>query len=200
MGQPNRTIRLIDVLAARTARSVSVNADVGFGDSDIDAIRDLGRYIDGRKARLPFSLRVEWADPDQPVRAGFALQIPVGHGTANCNRGAVNSSLVVVVAVEQCDRILIFLSPSGVHPQHHLGPIVGIGAAVAGVDREDRAGAVVGAAQQRLQFQLFDLLFQPSQLRPPPRLQATDLPRPFQALRKDPRQPEQTGPKVPRPP
>jgi len=51
-----------------------------------------------------------------------------------------------------------------------LGLGVGVGAAVAGVDRKNRACAVVGTAQQGLQFQLLDLLFQPGQF-PADRLQ-----------------------------
>ena len=41
-----------------------------------------------------------------------------------------------------------------VHPQQHLGPVVGVGAAVAGVDREDRAGRVVRAVEQGLELEL----------------------------------------------
>ena len=66
--------------------------------------------------------------------------------------------LVIVVPVEQRNRILIFLSPGGIHSQHHFRPVVGICSAVASVDRQNGARTVIGTIEQRLQFQLLDLL------------------------------------------
>ena len=59
---------------------------------------------------------------------------------------------LVVLAVEQLDGVVVLLGPLDVHPQQHLGPVVGVGAAVAGVDREDRAGGVVRAVEQGLEL------------------------------------------------
>ena len=40
------------------------------------------------------------------------------------------------------------LSPAGVHAVEHLGPILGLGAAGAGVDAEDDVGGVVLPGEQ----------------------------------------------------
>ena len=66
----------------------------------------------------------------------------------------------VVLPFEQLDRVAVLLRPERVHPQQHLGPIVGVGAAVAGVDREDRAGRVVPAVEQGLELELLDERFE----------------------------------------
>ena len=52
-----------------------------------------------------------------------------------------------------------------VHPQQHLGPIVGVGAAVAGVDRQDRRVGVVRAAEQRFELQVVEHRLGPVELR-----------------------------------
>ena len=46
----------------------------------------------------------------------------------------------------------------GIHAEQHFGPIVGVGAAVAGVNRDDGAVGVMRAAEQGLQFQLIEQL------------------------------------------
>ena len=62
----------------------------------------------------------------------------------------------VVLPIEQLDRVAVLLGPVRVHPQQHLGPVVGVGAAVAGVDREDRAGASCGPLSSALSLSSFD--------------------------------------------
>ena len=48
-----------------------------------------------------------------------------------------------VVAVQQADRVFVFLCPLTVHAEQHFGPIVGIGAAIAGIDGQDGTGVVM---------------------------------------------------------
>ena len=69
-----------------------------------------------------------------------------------------DAGLFAVLPFEQFDRVAVLLRPLRVHPQQHLGPIVGVGAAVAGVDRHDRAGRVVPAVEQRFELELFETL------------------------------------------
>ena len=42
------------------------------------------------------------------------------------------------------------LRPAHLHPQHHLRPVLGVGAARAGVDRDERVAAVVGPGEEAL--------------------------------------------------
>ena len=45
------------------------------------------------------------------------------------------------------------LSPARVHPQHHLGPVLGIGPARPGVDLGHRVAIVVLATEERTEFE-----------------------------------------------
>ena len=57
------------------------------------------------------------------------------------------------------DFVILFRRPERVHPQHHFGPVVGVGAAIACVDRENRMATVVRAVEQRFEFQRFEFAF-----------------------------------------
>jgi hypothetical protein len=54
-----------------------------------------------------------------------------------------DAGLLAVLPLEQLNRVAVLLSPLRIHAQQHLGPIVGVGATVARVDRYDRACRVV---------------------------------------------------------
>ena len=88
----------------------------------------------------------------------LALEISVGHRPADGDRGAVDARLLVVLAVEDLGVVVVVLGPVQIHPQEHLGPVVGVGAAVAGVDRQQGGVGVQRPAQQGLGFQDFDAL------------------------------------------
>ena len=48
------------------------------------------------------------------------------------------------------------LSPAQIHAHEHLGPVLRLGAARAGMDGDDGVALVVGAGEQRLDLQLVD--------------------------------------------
>ena len=163
VGNPHGACGLVHVLAAGTAGAVGFHLEIVFVDFDFLAVGDLGRNVHGGKRRLPLAVGVEGTDPHQAMDAGFSLQVAVSHRAANGHRGAVDAGFFVVLAVQQFDLVAAILGPLDVHPQQHLGPIVGVGAAVAGVDGEDGPFVVVRTAEQGLGFQLDHLPLQRSQ-------------------------------------
>ena len=84
----------------------------------------------------------------------FAFEIAVSHRAANGDRSTVNASVGIRIAIDQVNRIVAFLGPLRVHPQHHLGPVVGIGSAIASVDGQDRAARIVGSVEQCFEFKI----------------------------------------------
>ena len=57
------------------------------------------------------------------------------------------------------------LGPAQVHAQEHLGPVLGLGAAGAGVDGDDGPALVVGAAEEALLLAALELALQIAQPR-----------------------------------
>ena len=94
--------------------------------------------------------RVERRDPHQPVDALLGAVEAVGVLAADAEGGRLDPGLLARAGLEQLDLEAALLGPAHLHPQHHLGPVLGVGAAGAGVDRDDRVARVVGAGEEAL--------------------------------------------------
>jgi len=161
VGEPDRARRLVVVLAAGAARPEHVLADVLVADLDLGVVvGDLRGHVDGRETRLPLPFSIEGADADESVDAGLALEVAVGPRSTDCHGRALNAGHSVVLAIEELDRVVVLRRPGRIHPQQHLGPVVGVGAAVAGVDRHQGVAGVVGAREQRREFERIDHLLE----------------------------------------
>ena len=144
--QADRAGGLVHVLPARPAGAKDVFANVLVAEFDVGLFGDLRRDVHGGETRLPLAFGVEGADPHEAMNARLALEISVGHRAADGDRGAVDAGLLVVLAVEQLGVVVVVLRPGQIHAEEHFGPIVGVGAAVAGVDRQQGGMGVQRAA------------------------------------------------------
>jgi hypothetical protein len=72
--------------------------------------------------------------------------------------------LVAGLDVEHLGGVVVRLAPAQVHAQEHLGPVGGVGAARARVDRDDRRPGVVFAAEQPLELRGVELALGGDQL------------------------------------
>ena len=149
------------MLAAGPAGPKHVFADVLVADVDRDLFADLRGNVHGGEAGLPLAFGVERADADQAVDARLALEVSVGQRAADGDGGAVDARLFVVLAVQQRGLVIVVLGPGQIHPQQHFRPIVGVGAAVAGIDRQQGGVGIQRAAEQGLEFRLLKQFLQP---------------------------------------
>ena len=78
VGQADGRVGLVDVLAAGALRAERVDPDLVPVELDLDVVVDLGQDLDERERRLAPVLRVERADPDEPVDAALGAQPAVG--------------------------------------------------------------------------------------------------------------------------
>jgi len=101
---------------------------------------------------VPPGGRVEGADPDQPVDAVLDRQVPVGVLALHQHGHALDAGLVAGLDVGDVPLVAALLAETKVHPQQHLGPVLALGAAGPGVDRQDGVGAVVLAAEHLLEL------------------------------------------------
>src|SRR5438445_8255387 len=92
---------------------------------------------------MPALLRVVWADPHEAVHAPLALQPSVSQAPVDLKRHALQPGLFTLGLVEDLSPISVALGPTQIHPQQHLGPILALGPAGAGVHRYDRRPLVV---------------------------------------------------------
>jgi hypothetical protein len=90
------------------------------------------------------------------VHALLRLEIAVGVFTLDLDRDRLDAGLFAGQQVEHRDLEAVPLRPADIHPHQHLGPVLRLGPARAGMDRQQRVPAVVGSLQHRLELEGLD--------------------------------------------
>ena len=142
---------LVDLLAARAGGTVDLHLDVFGTDVDLHIVVDLRHDLNGREGRLTAPARIERRHAHETVYTGLGLQEAVGVLALDHDRGALDAGLFTVEVVEDLDLVALALGPAHVHPIEHGRPVHGLGAALAGVEGQDRVASVVLAGEQGLQ-------------------------------------------------
>ena len=138
VGEAHGRVGLVDVLPAGALGAERLDAQLVVGDlADLGVVLDLGQHLDEGERRVAPLLGVERADAHEPVDAPLGTEEAVGAPTGDRDRHALEAGLLPFELVEDLGREAVALGPAQVHPQQHLGPVGGLGAAGAGADRED---------------------------------------------------------------
>ena len=116
---------------------------------------------------LALALGVERRDAHQAVHAVLGAQAPVGVAAADQERGRGDAGLGPGRHLVELDVEAAALGPAQVHAQQHVGPVLGVGPALAGLDLADGVGLVVLAGEQRAQLELVEV-GAPARRSPPP--------------------------------
>ena len=148
------------MLAAGAAGAVDLHLDVLRADLHLHVLGQVGHDLHGSEGGLAAGIGVKGRDTHQTVHAVLTPQVAVGVLALDHNGGRLDARLVAVLIVHDLVGKAVALGPAGVHTVEHLGPVLGLGAAGAGVDGQDDVGAVVLAGEQGLQPGLLHLLFQ----------------------------------------
>ena len=111
------------------------------------------RDVDGGEARLAAVLRVERRHAHQAVHAALGGEQPVGEAAVHDEGGRQESRLLPLRRLVDLDREAAALGPALVHAQQHLGPVLRVGAARAGVHLAHGVELVVLAREERLQLE-----------------------------------------------
>ena len=158
MRDPHRGVRLVDVLAAGTARPVGVDPEVALVDLDVLVLGQERRDDDLGEGGVAPVGRVERRLADEPVDAALGLVGAVSVLALDRHRGRLEPRLLARARLDELRLVAAVGRPAQVHPEHHLGPVLRVGAAGAGVDRDDGVASVVLAVEERV-------LLQPRELR-----------------------------------
>ena len=97
-------------------------------------------------------------DAHQAMHAALGLEVAVGVLAGDLERGVLDPGLVAGLKIEHVDGVAVPLGPARVHAVQHLGPVLRLGAARAGMDRDHGAQPVVFARQQAAQLEFRDAL------------------------------------------
>ncbi len=140
----------VDVLPARSGRTIGVDADIRFGNVDLDRIVDHGIDPDAGEGGVTARIAVIGRNTHETVNAGFRLQPTIGVVALDQQRGGLDAGLFAVMHFQHLDLEAAPLGPTRVHAQEHRGPVLAFGAAGAGMDFEIAVVGVGLARKQRL--------------------------------------------------
>ena len=145
------------MLAAGAGGAAGLHLDVLGPDLHLDVVGQLRHDLHRGKGGLPPGVGVKGGHPHQPVHAVLAPQKAVGVLPLDGDGGGLDARLVALFIVEGGALEVVTLGPAGVHPEEHLRPVLGLGAAGAGVEGEDGAVGIILPGEQGLQAGLLDL-------------------------------------------
>ena len=106
-----------------------------------------------REARVAAVRRVERAEAHEPVLAALGLEDPVRVLAPHGERGRLDPVLLARARLDHLGLEAALLGPAEVHAQQDLGPVLRVGAARVGLDRDDRVSRVVLAGEERVLLQ-----------------------------------------------
>ena len=154
---PNGGIGDVDVLTARAARPERVDADVLVVDDDVDVLGKFRIGVHRRERRVPPRRLVERRDPHETMHADLGRQQTVRVVAGDRQRHALEPGFVAGLIVDHLALEAATLHPAQVHAEEHLGPVLRLGAARAGMDGDDGVLAIVLAAEHLLDLAGLDL-------------------------------------------
>src|SRR5579883_2747126 len=154
MGDANGAVRSIHMLAARPGGTIGVDAEVFLLDLDLDRLVDHRIDPDRGKARMAARVGIEGGDAHQAMNPRLGLEPAIGIGADHLDGGRLDPSLLASAFLDPLDLITALLGPAHIHAQQHLRPILGFGAASAGVYFEKGVVAVRLAGKQARQLLL----------------------------------------------
>ena len=105
-------------------------------------------------------VRIERALAHQPVHADLGLEPAVGVVALDAEGGRLDAGHFAAGDLQQLGLPAAVLAPAQVHAQQHLGPVLRLGAAGAGLDVDEGVVGVHLAGEHALEFQLADALLQ----------------------------------------
>ena len=146
----------VDVLPARSARPVGVDTQVLVLYLDLDVVLDLRPGEHRSKRGLTPRVGVEGADAHEPVDPRLGGKVAEGVFPLHENRGTLDPRLLAGLQVGDVALVPPSVTPPQVHAQQHLGPVLAVRAAGAGVDREDGVGTIMLTAEHLLKFGTLD--------------------------------------------
>ena len=152
VGDADRRVGLVDMLAAGAAGAEGVDADILLVEVDIDAVVEFRHDHHRGERGVATAAGVKRRDPHQPVDAEFGAHVAVGVAPLDQDRDTLRSGLVSRQDIEDIGTEAHPFRPAEVHPQQDADPVLGLGAAGPGVDGDDGVVGVVLAAEHALHF------------------------------------------------
>ena len=150
--EAHRGIGLVDVLTAGAGGAIGVGAHILVEDLDVDRVVDLRIDPHARERGVPARVRIIRADAHQTMHARFRLQPAVRVLAMHEHRRGLDAGRVAALLFQQIGLEAARIRPTQIHAHQHLGPILALGAACAGIELD--VGVVAHPLRPRAALQV----------------------------------------------
>ncbi len=150
MGDAHRGVGLVDVLPAGAGGAVGVHLQIVVDDLDLAGLLHHRSDLDTREAGLAAVGGVERGEAYEPVHPALGAEQTVRVLPCSAEGGGLDARFLAGAGLQQLDREATRFRPAHLHAQHHLRPILRVGATGARVDAHQRVAGVVRAGEQPL--------------------------------------------------
>ena len=157
MGDAHRRVGHVDVLTTGTRGPVGVDPQVLLVDLDIGHILEERGDLECGEGGLSLALGVERRHAHQSVHTMLGSEASVGVAAVDEEGGRRDTRLVAGRHLIQFHLEPALLGPAQEHAQDHVGPVLCVSPALAGLDLADGAVVVVLAGEQRPQFEFAEI-------------------------------------------
>ena len=147
MGKPHGGIGFIDVLPARAAGAIGIDAQIGLVDLDFDVVVHLGINEHRSERSVTPRVGVERRDAHQPVNAGLGFQITIGIVACHIESNTLHARFFTRLIIENFLLVAAPVAPAEIHAQQDFRPVLGLGAAGARMERDNGIAPVVRPAE-----------------------------------------------------
>ena len=154
VGDAHRGLGPVHVLASGAARAVDVDAQIRGIHLDVDVVVHLGGDEHRGEAGVAAVARIEGGLAHQAVHAGLGAQPAVCVVAVDAHGRALDARLLARRALHQLGIEAAPLGPAQVHSKQHLGPVLRLGAAGAGLDVEEGRRGVHLAGEHAPELEL----------------------------------------------
>jgi hypothetical protein len=155
----DRGFHLVYILAAFAAGAKCIDPQLFGANVDLDAVVDFRDDEDRSKRSMSPRRLIEGRDADQPMDASFAGQQPVGVFALELDGGVLDARFFAGCFIENYGVDALALRPTQIHAQQNRSPVLGFGAARAGLDGHDGVEVIGLAGEQRARFLFGDVGF-----------------------------------------
>ena len=159
MGDSNRGIGLVDVLAPSTAGPVGVDAQVGGIDVDFDVVIDFRCHEDRGKGGVSTIPGIERRLANQTVNTGFRPQPAEGVVPSDMHGGTLDARHFARRALDEFALEPTRLTPAQIHAEQHFGPILRFGPTGTRLNVEECTHGIHLAAEHALEFKVGEAAF-----------------------------------------
>ena len=153
MRDPDRRVRLVDVLAARARRAVGVDLQVRLVDLDLADVLGLGEHRDGAGRRVDASLRFRLRHALHAMHAGLELELRVRAFARDARDDLAVAAVLAGIRAQDLHAPALPLGVAAVHPVQIAREDRGLVPARARADLEEQIRVVVGVLRHEVHEQ-----------------------------------------------